>query len=144
MEPFRIGLQTMSYIQPAVWIIELGELPENATLDGIRSEVQKVLEDNGRNYAIQTVRSLGPSAQGYPIKRSRTFFIGWRLDVSSDPAVLTQPLHSLIASSVDATSTYRGFLQISQPYDWSGVGSFYVDSALQYMSGIACRCACNP
>ena len=64
--------------------------------------------------------------------------------MSPEPAALTQPLHTLIQNPVDMTSTFRGFLQISMPYDWSGVGSFYVDSALQYMSGSACRCTCNP
>ena len=103
-----------------------------------------MLEDQGRKYIIQIVRSLGPQTQGYPIRRSGTFFLGWRQDLSPDPTVSTQPLHELILNPVDVTSTYRGFLKISQPYDWSGVGSFYVDSALQYMSGNACCCACNP
>ena len=58
VEPLRIGLQTMSYIQPAVWIIELGELPEHAALHEILSDIQKMLEDHGRKYIIQLVRSL--------------------------------------------------------------------------------------
>ena len=144
VEPFRIGLQTICYIQPALFIIELGELPENASCDEILDHIGVVLEQNGRNYIIQLVRSLGPQTQGYPIRRSRTFFLGWRQDVSPDPTEISQPLHTLILNPVDVPSTYRGFLKISHPYDWSGVGSFYGESALQYMSGNACRCACNP
>ena len=144
VQPMRIGLQTICYIQPAVWIIEAGELPETASLEEILSGIRQVLETSGRQYIIQVVRSLGPQAQGYPIKRRRTFFVGWRGDVCPDPVVATQPLHTLTQNPVDVTSTYRGFLKISSPYDWSEVGNFYVGTSLAYMSGNACRCACDP
>ena len=144
VQPMRIGLQTISYTQPAVWIIELGELPEVASLEEILSGIQQVLETDGRQYIMQVVRSLGPQAQGYPINRRRTFFVGWRGDVCPDPVAATQPLHALIQNPVDVTSTYRGFLKISSPYDWSEVGNFYVGMTLAYMSGNACRCACDP
>ena len=49
-----------------------------------------------------------------------------------------------MVGNVDLSSSYRGFLKISHPYDWSGVGCFYVGASLEYISGIACRCACNP
>ena len=144
VQPMRIGLQTISYTQPAVWIVELGELPETASLDEILSGIRMVLEADGRQYIVQVVRSLGPQAQGYPINRSRTFFVGWRGDVCPDPAVATQPLLTLTQNPVDVTSTYRGFLKISSSYDWSEVGNFYVGASLAYMSGTACRCACDP
>ena len=144
VEPMCIGLQTISYIQPAVWIIELGELPEHAALDEIVSGIQHKLAADGRQYTIQTVRGLGPHMQGYPIKRSRTFFIGWRVDVCPDAEMATGPLHTLILHPVDVASTYRGFLNISLPYDWSGVGEFYVGDAMHYMAGNACCCTCNP
>ena len=144
VEPFRIGLQTICHIQPAVWMIELGELPDTATLDEALSDIQKMLEEKGRKYITQVVKSLGPQAQGYPIKRTRTYFLGWRLDLSPDSTALVAPLHALTSNPEGLQSTYRGFLNISHIYDWSGVGNFYVDSALQYMSGSACLCACNP
>ena len=144
VEAFRIGLNTLSYIQPAVWIIELGELPENAALDEIMSGIQEVLIQDRREYTIQIVRSLAPAAQGYPIRRRRTYFIGWRSDVCPDSLVAVRPLHDLIQAARELTSTYRGFLQIQHPYDWSGVGCFYVGAALAYMSGVTCRCTCNP
>ena len=144
VEPMRIGLQTMSYMQPAVWVIELGELPENAALDEILSGIQQKLETDGRRYIIQIVRSLGPHMQGYPIRRSRTYFIGWRGDVCADAAAATVPLHTLILTPVDVASSYRGFLKIALPYDWSGVGEFYVGASAEYMCGQGCRCACNP
>ena len=49
VEPSRIGLQTISYIQPAVWMIELAELPDIAALDEVLSDIQKMLEENDRN-----------------------------------------------------------------------------------------------
>ena len=69
MVPFRIGVQTLSYIQPAVWIIEFGELPENASSDEVISAIQEVLDQDGREYIIQLVRTMGPAIQGYPIRR---------------------------------------------------------------------------
>ena len=144
MEPFRIGVQTLSYIQPAVWIIEFGELPENASSDEVTSAIQEVLDQDGREYIIQLVRTMGPAIQGYPIRRPRTYFIGWRKDACPDAAVVARPLQTLIRNPVDLASSYRGFLKISHPYDWSGVGCFYVGASLEYISGIACRCACNP
>ena len=71
-------------------------------------------------------------------------FTGWRKDVCPDAAAVVRPLQTLIRNPVDLTSSYRGFLKISHPYDWSGVGCFYVGASLEYISGIACRCACNP
>ena len=144
VEPFRIGVQTLSYIQPAVWIIEFGELPENASSDEVTSAIQEVLDQDGREYIIQLVRTMGPAIQGYPIRRPRTYFIGWRKDACPDAAVVARPLQTLIRNPVDLASSYRGFLKISHPYDWSGVGCFYVGASLEYISGIACRCACNP
>ncbi len=52
MEPFRIGVQTLSYIQPAVWIIECGELPENVSSDEVTSAIQEVL---GRGERLDSV-----------------------------------------------------------------------------------------
>ena len=143
VEPFRIGIQSLSYMQPAVWIIEMGELPENASLDDILSEIQSMLSQDNRQYIIQVVRSLGPQSQGYPIKRTRTYFLGWRDDVA--PLVeVAQPLHNLIRSPIDVTSSYRGFLKIAHPYDWSGVGNFLVGGDLEFLSRSACCCSCNP
>ena len=144
VEPFRIGVQTLSYIQPAVWIIEFGELPENASSDEVISAIQEVLDQDGREYIIQLVRTMGPAIQGYPIRRPRTYVIGWRKDACPDAAVVARPLQTLIRNPLDVSSSYRGFLKISHPYDWSGVGCFYVGASLEYISGIACRCACNP
>ena len=110
----------------------------------ILDHLQEVLESQNRRYIIQTLRSLGPQTQGYPMKRRRTYFFGWRGDVNADPRAATRPLHTLVLHPIDVTSTYRGFLKITQPYDWSGVGCFYVGPALQYMSGRACRCGCDP
>ena len=144
VQPMHIGLQTISYTQPAVWIIELGELPETASLEEILTGIQEALRTYGRQYIIQVVRNLKPQAQGYPINRSRTFFVGWRGDVCSDPAIATQPLHSLMQNPADVTSSYRGFLKIESPWDWSEVGSFCVGTSLEYISACSCTCACDP
>ena len=144
VEAMRIGLQTLSYIQPAVWIIELGELPQSASKHEVVSDIRQVLESKGRRYIIQEVWGLGPQSQGYPIKRTRTYFLGWRGDVCPDADAAIGPLHTLMSHPVDMACSYRGFLKISMPYDWSGVGNFYVGAAFEYMSGLSCRCGCDP
>ena len=41
-------------------------------------------------------------------------------------AEVRMPLTSLIQNPMDLTCSYRGFLDIAHPYDWSGVGDVLV------------------
>ena len=77
MEAFRIGIETLSYIHPAVWIIELGELAENSAIEEIIQSIQDALDNYGRAYNVQAVRHLGPAFQGYPTRQTRTYIVGW-------------------------------------------------------------------
>ena len=144
VQAMHIGLQTLSYIQPAVWIVEVGELHEHASLDEVGSSINDVLMTNGRAYVIQPVRHLGPATQGIPMRRPRTFFIGYRHDVCPDLASGTHPLQSLIQNPAQMMCSYRSFLRMTHPYDWASVGHFAVGAALEYMSGNPCLCACDP
>ena len=38
---FRSGVETTAYIQPAAWIIELGELPDNAAIDEVIAAIRR-------------------------------------------------------------------------------------------------------
>ena len=144
VEALHIGLQTLAFINPAIWVIEVGELFDTASMEEVVAGIQNMLFKYSRKYVIQPVRNLGPTMQGYPIRRPRTFFIGHRADVCLDPTSNVNPLQTLIANPVDMTCTYRGFLDIAHLYDWSTVGHFYVGTSVAYMSGNACKCSCNP
>ena len=74
VDAFRIGVETIAYTQPAVWIIELGELPENAAIDEVIAAIKTGCCRAGREWTIQVVRGLMPSHCGYPVRRTLSFF----------------------------------------------------------------------
>ena len=71
MDTFRIGVETIAYIQPAVWIIELGELPENEAIDEVIAAIREACSRAGSECTIQVVRDFMPSHSGYPVRRTR-------------------------------------------------------------------------
>ena len=74
VDTFRIGVETIAYIQPAVWIIELGELPENEAIYEVIAAIREACSRAGSERTIQVVRDLMPSHTGYPVRRTRSFF----------------------------------------------------------------------
>ena len=76
VDTFRIGVETIAYIQPAVWIIELGELPENEAIDEVIAAIREACIRAGSECTIQVVRDLMPSHSGYPVRRTRLFLGG--------------------------------------------------------------------
>jgi len=83
VDTFRIGVETIAYIQPAVWIIELGELPDNEAIYEVIAAIREACSRAGSECTIQVVRDLMPSHSGYPVRRTRSFFLGWRMDMGS-------------------------------------------------------------
>ena len=62
VEAFRIGIETIAFLQPAVWIIELGELPEQTAVDQVTMEIQERLgAASSVAYTMQTLRNLTPA-----------------------------------------------------------------------------------
>ena len=41
MEAFRIGVETIAFAHPAVWIIEVGELPQESAVDEVVTAIQQ-------------------------------------------------------------------------------------------------------
>ena len=64
VDTFRIGVETIAYIQPAVWITELGELPENAAIYDVTAAIREACSKAGSECTIQFVRDLMPSHSG--------------------------------------------------------------------------------
>ena len=64
VDTFRIGVETIAYIQPAVWIIELGELPENEAIDEVIAAIREACSRAGSECTIQVV----------PVRRTRSFW----------------------------------------------------------------------
>ena len=90
---FIIGVKSIAYMTPAVWVIEIGEVPSQACLDEILQKITDILQTSQATYTVQMVRNLTPTWSGYPTRRTRLFIIGWRKDIDGD---LVAPLHSLI------------------------------------------------
>ena len=115
VDAFRIGVETIAYTQPAVWINELGELPENAAIDEVTAAIETGCCRAGSEWTIQVVRDLMPSRCGYPVRRTRSFFLGWRVDVGR-ACDLVAAVTTLIQHPIDLSMSYRGFLNIQHPY----------------------------
>ena len=143
MDAFHIGVETIAYTRPAVWIIELGELPENAAIDEVIAAIQTGCRKAGSEYTVQAVRNLMPSHSGYPVKRTRTFFLGWRVDMGSACDVVAA-VTTLIQHPIDLSTSYRGFLSLQHSYDWGCVGEYLVGSMLASTSASQCRCSARP
>ena len=52
VDTFRIGVETIAYIQPAVWIIELGELPDDGATDEVIAAIQEACSRAGSECTI--------------------------------------------------------------------------------------------
>ena len=143
VEAFRIGVETIAFAHPAVWIIEVGELPQESAVDEVVTAIQQACHQGGRQYTIQPIRNLTPAFAGYPIKRPRTFFLGWRADVGS-AVVVTGAAATLLQNPLDVTMSYRGFLGTMRPYDWSGVDEYLAGSMLEFATSSPCMCSCDP
>ena len=76
VDAFRIGVETSAAIQPAVWIIELGEIPDNAAIDEAIAAIREGCSKAKSECAIQVVRVLMPSHSGYPVRRTRSLSWG--------------------------------------------------------------------
>ena len=144
VEAFRIGIETIAFLQPAVWIIELGELPEQTAVDQVTMEIQERLGTAGVvAYTMQPLRNLTPAWSGYPIKRTRFFMLGWRSDLGA-PGEVTGPLSTLIQHPLAVEQSYRGFLGLARTIDWSHVGEYPSGPELAYIMSSSCRCSANP
>ena len=76
-----IGFKTIAFIGPAVFVIELGEVPREEDLQIILTKAQEIVQAGPAKYTIQVVRNLTPAWSGYPTRRKRVFLIGWRADI---------------------------------------------------------------
>ena len=122
----RIGLQTLGYVQPAVWIIELGELPENQSLAEVLKGIREVLQTDGSSLHHASCEELG--ATDARVSDQAAMDIFHRLVQGCVPRC-----GGGRAAAPDLDSEPRGldiscrcFLKISHPYDWSGAGCSYV------------------
>ena len=53
---FRMGVETIAYIQTTVWIIELGELPDNGAVYEVIAAIREACSKAGSECTIQVVR----------------------------------------------------------------------------------------
>ena len=71
-----IGFKTIAFIAPAVFVVELGEMPSHEALNEILQKIQEIVQAGASKYTVQVVRNLMPAWSGYPARRKRLFFIG--------------------------------------------------------------------
>ena len=137
-----IGLKSIAHMTPAVFVIEIGEVPSQVALNEIMEKINAIVQAGVARYTIQMVRNLTPAQSGYPTRRKRLFIIGWRGDI--DGAMATQPLQSLIDAPMPVEQTFLRFLGLGRPADWSRVGQCPSQEELLKMSVSLCQCALDP
>ena len=137
-----IGLKTIAYVSPAVFVIEIGEVPSQHALGEIMEKINEIIQASVARYTIQVVRNLTPAWSGYPTRRKRLFILGWRSDI--DGAIATQPLQSLIEAPMPVEQTFLRFLRLERPVDWSRVGECPSQEELLKLSASPCQCSLDP
>ena len=142
VEAFLIGLKTIAFIAPAVFVIELGEVPSQDALNQILEKAQAIVQAGVAKYTVQVVRNLTPAWSGYPARRKRLFIIGWRADI--DGARAGEPLQSLIDAPMAVEQTFLRFLGLQREVDWSRVGESPTQEEVSKLTASACQCGLDP
>ena len=137
-----IGFKTIAFIGPAVFVIELGEVPRQEDLQIILTKAQEIVQAGPAKYTIQVVRNLTPAWSGYPTRRKRVFLIGWRADI--DGARAGEPLQSLMDAPMRVHQSFLRFLGMQRQIDWSRVGECPTAEELLYISASPCKCGVDP
>ena len=137
-----IGFKTIAFIGPAVFVIELGEVPRHEDLQIILTKVQEIVQAGPATYTIQVARNLTPAWSGYPTRRKRVFLIGWRADI--DGARAGEPLQSLMDAPMGVHQSFLRFLGMKREIDWSRVGECPTAEELLYISASPCKCGLDP
>ena len=137
-----IGFKTIAFIGPAVFVLELGEMPNHSDLNEILEKLQGIVQTGVSKYTIQAVRNLTPAWSGYPTRRKRLFIIGWREDI--DGARVGAPLQSLMDAPMIVEQTFLRFLGLQRGVDWSRMGECPSQEELLYLSASPCTCGLDP
>ena len=107
-----IGFKSIGFMKPAVFVIELGEMPSQHHLDEVMGTLKSTLQAAAVVYSIQIIRGLIPAWSGYPTRRNRLFITGWRADIDGTSAA--QPLQSLLAAPLHVEHSFLRFLRLER------------------------------
>ena len=137
-----IGFKTIAFVGPAIFVLELGEVPCHESLQEILTKVKEIAQAGHAKYTVQVVRNLTPAWSGYPGRRKRVFLIGWRADIGG--ACVGEPLQSLMDAPMMVEQTFLRFLGLQREIDWSRVGECPTPEELSYVSASSCMCGLDP
>ena len=141
IQPFYIGIATINYLSPALFILETTEGADDhregsneSAMDKMLDHIQKTLQ---QPYATH-VETLQPTSTGFPARRPRKFTLGWRGDLGS-PDTVAKPLRLLLQEPMLVERDYFSFLGLQCATDWSRVGKYPIEE----MELAAMKCACS-
>lgn len=147
IKPLLIGLQTVNYMRPALWLMETTEGVDDhrdgsaeSALDNVRRLIKK--EVHRATYFSHIVRNLSPVWSGYPTRRPRVFILNWRADVCQ-PEVALQPLTAFLAQPVPLAHNYWSMLKLDRPVDWSRVDEYPGRDELAALQANLEGCVCH-
>ena len=144
-----IGVQTIVALAPAVFIIELGEMPNASAKKEIMDKIGSIHTKCSRaRYVIHDLaENLDPSWAAYCVRRSRFFVIGWRSDTlgGQGHTTATDPLKCIIEHPLKVPRTnYFTFLGLPCDIDWSRVHAYPTPQELEWIRAHGCTCGVSP
>ncbi len=149
MQAFYLGIETVRYMKPALWLYGTAEGVEDRRGGAETSALDQVLEHIAKtiqpSYITQVVRHVSPTWHGYPVRRPGLFLLSWRPDAGI-PENLVQPLHALMQEPLPLLHNYATFLKLQRKVDWSRVDEYPTEAELGVIAASESLrgCACGP
>lgn len=143
-------IKTIAYINPIVFVMEnvadlkgSGSGPHDEDFTGEFSQIAQFMEAKLTNYSCIMVNNLSPLHAGFPTNRSRFYLLGLRRDHGSKEA-FGAVIQSFLGNPLPVQHTYRSFLKLGAPVDWSRWGQLPTPEESQQLAHGACKCGVDP
>lgn len=146
IKPFLIGMETIEYMKPAVWMMETvagaGDVKAGQEKSGLQQVLEHVRKTVRTPYHSQLAQNVTPLFHGYPVRRPRFFLINVRID-ACEARVLEDAARSVLANPLPVRHSYFDFLGLTRDVDWSRVDQL-PEPAEQRLLDPSCKCSLDP
>ncbi len=146
IQPFLIGIKTVNFLKPAMWLYETTEGVDDHRAGSTHSALDQVLsyikDTINPPYLSCVVKTFDPTWVGYPTKRPRVFILNWRADLGTADQ-LSSPLKLLLREPLRVEHNYLTLLSLTRSVDWSRVGQHPTQDELGRLDD-GCTCSMVP
>ena len=143
---FQAGMQTIGYVQPAIWVWETteGVADQRAGRDESDLELAKayIREHIRIPYVTSEAQQVSPQISGYPTRRPRRCLLNVRGDVPGSD-MLQHSLLLLLDNPLRPRYDFIAFLGLERRADWTRVGQYPTEQEAGQL-GVGCKCSVDP